>query len=216
MKAGRQSKQYHSQSQRAITLGYLQQAEQAALQHNTKRLFEIIKKMIPWKPRPRIMLRHPDGAQEHKALVQRCQQLFAPEVAKPTRQGEELTMPVTGTDWTLQLRRTPIGKAVAADSAPATAWKACSAVLAPALANVSAKFQQVHSELPAEWRDPQLCFLPKPHKPPSTAAALRPIGLLRPDGKALAGHVKDLVIEQAGPSLALTTTICLSSGERCH
>ena len=35
MKAGRQSKQYHSQSQRAITLGYLQQAEHAALQHNT-------------------------------------------------------------------------------------------------------------------------------------------------------------------------------------
>eukprot|EP00439_Symbiodinium_sp_Y106_P037756 s4841_g4.t1 len=67
--------------------------------------------------------RHPDGApmsllQEHKALVQHCQQLFAPEVAKPTRQGEELTMPVTGTDWTLQLRRTPIGKAVPADSAP--------------------------------------------------------------------------------------------------
>ena len=76
-------------------------------------------------------------------------------------------MPVTGTDWTLQLRRTPIGKAVPADSAPATAWKACSAILAPALADVSAKLQQVHSELPAEWRDPQLCFLPKPHKPPS-------------------------------------------------
>ena len=144
MRAGRQSKQYHSQSQRAITLGYLQQAEQAAQQHNTKRLFGIIKRMIPWKPRPRIMLRHPDGVpmsllQEHRALVQHCQQLFAPEVAKPARQGEELTMPVTGPDWTLQLRRTPIGKAVPADSAPATAWKACSAVLAPALAVRSRK-----------------------------------------------------------------------------
>ena len=91
-----------------------------------------------------------------------------------------------------------------ADFAPATAWKACSEVLAPALAEVSAKLQQVNSELPAEWRDPQLCFLPKPHKPPSTAAALRPIGLLRPDGKALAGHVKDMVLTQAGPSLGLT------------
>ena len=40
----------------------------------------------------------------------------------------------------------------------------------------------------------------KPHKPPSTAA--RPIGLLRPDGKALAGHVKNLLLEQAGPQLA--------------
>ena len=155
------------------------------------------------------MLRQPDGApmsllQEHRALVQHCQQLFAAEVDKPVRQGVALTMPVTAMDWTSQLRRTPIGKAVPADSAPATAWKACSAVLAPTLADISAQFQQISSDLPAEWRDPQLCFLPKPHKPPSTAAALRPIGLLRPDGKALAGYVKDLVLAQAGPSLALT------------
>ena len=125
MKAGRKSKQYHSQSQRATTLGHLQQAERAAQQHNTKRLFGIVKRMIPWKPRPRIMLRQPDGApmsllQEHRALVQHCQQLFAPEVDKPVRQGVELTMPVTAMDWTSQLRRTPIGKAVPADSAPAT------------------------------------------------------------------------------------------------
>ena len=209
MKAGRKSKQYHSQSQRATTLGHLQQAERAAQQHNTKRLFGIVKRMIPWKPRPRIMLRQPDGApmsllQERRALVQHCQQLFAPAVDKPVRQGVELTMPVTAMDWTSQLRRTPIGKAVPADSAPATAWKACSTVLATTLADISAQFQQISSDLPDEWRDPQLCFLPKPHKPPSTAAALRPIGLLRPDGKALAGYVKDLVLEQAGPSLALT------------
>ena len=62
MKAGRQSEQYHCQSQRATTLGHLQQAERAAQQHNTKRLFGIVKRMIPWKPRPRIMLRQPDGA----------------------------------------------------------------------------------------------------------------------------------------------------------
>ena len=209
MKAGRKSKQYHSQSQRATTLGHLQQAERAAQQHNSKRLFGIVKRMIPWKPRPQIMLRQPDGApmsllQEHKALVQHCQQLFAPEVDKPVRQGVALTMPVTAADWTSHLRRTPIGKAVPADSAPATAWKACSTVLAATLADISAQLQQISSDLPTGWRDPQLCFLPKPHKPPSTAAALRPIGLLRPDGKALAGYVKDLVLDQARPSLALT------------
>ena len=108
--------------------------------------------------------------QEHRALVQHCQQLFAPEVDKPVRQGVALTMPVTAMDWTSQLRCTPIGKAVPADSAPATAWKACSAVLATTLADISAQFQQISSDLPDEWRDPQLCFLPKPHKPPSTAA----------------------------------------------
>ena len=155
IKAGRQSKQYHTQNQRAATLGNLQLAERAAQQHNTKRLFGIVKRMIPWKPRPKIMFRHPDGA--------------------------------------------PMSL-----SAPATAWKACSRVLSSALAKVCTQFSQVCAELPTAWRDPQLCFLPKPNKAPSTAAALRPIGLLRPDGKALAGHVKDLVLTQAGPSLAYT------------
>ncbi|CAE7718860.1 unnamed protein product [Symbiodinium sp. CCMP2592] len=106
--------------------------------------------------------------------------------------------------WSDQLKCTPIGKAVPADSAPATAWKACATVIAPALAAVSATMQKVDSMLPASWKDPQLCFLPKPHKQPSTATALRSIGLLRPDGKAYAGFVKNLLLEQAGPSLAQT------------
>ena len=116
MKAGRKSKQYHSQSQRATTLGHLQQAERAAQQHNTKRLFGIVKRMIPWKSRSRIMLRQPDGApmsllQEHRALVQHCQQLFAPEVDKPVRQGVELTMPVTAMDFAAQTHTHRQGRA---------------------------------------------------------------------------------------------------------
>ena len=104
--------------------------------------------MMPWKPRPRIMLRHPDGTpmsllQEHKALVQHCQQLFALK---------ELTLPATEAEWSLQLQRTPIGKAVPADSAPATAWKACSRVLSSSLAQVSQQFRPVGAELPAAWR----------------------------------------------------------------
>ena len=207
IKAGRQSKQYHTQNQRATALGNLQLAERAAQQHNTKRLFGVVKRMMPWKPRPRIMLRHSDGTpmsllQEHKALVQHCQQLFAPKVDPPSRPGTKLTLPVTEAEWCLQLQRTPIGKAVPADSAQATAWKACSQVLSSSLAQVTQQLRPIGAELPAAWRDPQLCFLPKPNKAPSTATALRPIGLLRPDGKALAGHIKDLVLSQAGHSLA--------------
>ena len=209
LKAGRQSKQFHAQNQRALTLGNLQLAEKAAQHHNTKRLFGIVKRMMPWKPKPRIMLRHPDGTpmsllQEHKALVQHCTQLFAPDAETPRRPGTRLTLPLTEAEWSVQLQRTPIGKAVPADSAPATAWKACSGAISQALATVSHNLEPISTELPPAWRDPQLCFLPKPHKAPSVAAALRPIGLLRPDGKALAGHIKDLVLTQASPSLAHT------------
>ncbi|CAE7784220.1 unnamed protein product, partial [Symbiodinium necroappetens] len=120
LKAGRQSKQFHAQNQRALTLGNLQLAEKAAQHHNTKRLFGIVKRMIPWKPKPRIMLRHPDGTpmsllQEHKALVQHCTQLFAPDAEPPRRPGTRLTLPLTEAEWRVQLQRTPIGKAVPAD-----------------------------------------------------------------------------------------------------
>ena len=153
------------------------------------------------------MLKHADGApmslqQEHRALVLHCTQLFAPQVEVPNRPGQALVMPIQPADWQAHLKCTPIGKAVPADSAPATAWKACAEVIAPALTDIAQSLQHVSSRLPRAWRDPQLCFIPKPNKPPITASALRPIGLIRPDGKALAGHIKTLVMEQARASLA--------------
>ena len=89
---GRRSKQYHQQQQKAITLGHLQQAERAAQSHNIKRLYGAVKRLMPWKHKPRIMFRHPDGSpmsllQEHKALVKHCEQLFAPAVEVPARAG---------------------------------------------------------------------------------------------------------------------------------
>ncbi|CAE7214543.1 Pol [Symbiodinium natans] len=171
-KAGRQSKQYHLQNQRAIALGHLQQAERAAQTHNTKRLYGAVKRLLPWQPKPRIMLKHPDGSpmslhQEHQALVQHCKQLFAPPAASPTRPGQMLSMPLTACEWTTQLKCTPIGKAVPADSAPATAWKACATIVAPAMACIAK-------------------------------------GLLRPDGKAFAGHIKNQLLMQACASLTHT------------
>ena len=186
LRAGRQSKQFHAQSQRATTLGYLQQAERAAQAHNTKRLFGAVKRLIPWKPRPRIMLQHPDGApmsllQQHKALVTHCEQLFAPEAETPSHPGTTLCMPLTErVDGAAEMYR----------ARQSSAWKVCSAVLAPALAVASEKLQAIDTALPAAWKDPQLCFL------------TGPIGLLRPDGKALAGHVKVSLLDQARPRLA--------------
>ena len=79
---GRRSRQYHQQQQKAITLGHLQQAERAAQSHNIKRLYGAVKRLMPWKHKPRILFRHPDGSpmsllQEHKALIKHCEQLFA-------------------------------------------------------------------------------------------------------------------------------------------
>ena len=104
------------------------------------------------------------------------------------------------------MKCTPHRKGRASGLRSGAAWKGCSAAFAPALAIVSGKLREIHTALPAAWKDTSVRFLPKRHKPLCTAAALRPIGLLRPDGQALAGHVKALLLAQAGPT---RPTICL-------
>ena len=38
-----------------------------------------------------------------------------------------------------------------------------------------------------------MCFIPKPSKPATTPGNLRPLGIIRPDGKGLAGACRDLL-----------------------
>ena len=38
-----------------------------------------------------------------------------------------------------------------------------------------------------------LCFISKPNKPPTKPSNLRPLGIIRPDGKGLAGACRDLL-----------------------
>ena len=56
-----------------------------------------------------------------------------------------------------QLKCTPVGKAVPVDSAPATAWKACSQALAPALARVAGTLQHIDAK---HGKTPNCAFYP--------------------------------------------------------
>ena len=47
--------------------------------------------------------------------------------------------------------------------------------------------------LSAQLKDTDLCFIPKPNKPPTKPSNLRPLGIIRPDGKGLAGACRDLL-----------------------
>ena len=47
--------------------------------------------------------------------------------------------------------------------------------------------------LEAPLKDADMCFIPKPSKPATTPGNLRPLGIIRPDGKGLAGACRDLL-----------------------
>ena len=91
--------------------------------------------------------------------------------------------------------------AVPQNSASAAAWKLCSDSASEHLAkycNEQARKAE-HSSLDAavilsaQLKDTDLCFIPKPNKPPTKPSNLRPLGIIRPDGKGLAGACRDLL-----------------------
>ena len=89
-------------------------------------------------------------------------------------------------------------KAVPTGSAPAPAWKLCASTAGASLA-AHLNSQAGHRPCPATealeapLKDADMCFIPKPSKPAITPGNLRPLGIIRPDGKGLAGACRDLL-----------------------
>ena len=82
-------------------------------------------------------------------------------------------------------------KAVPQGSAPAAAWKLCASEVSVSLSNYLAS---VESEvLPPGLLDADLCLIPKPGEPADKPKNLRPLGILRPDAKGVAGAARELL-----------------------
>ena len=84
------------------------------------------------------------------------------------------------------------GKAVPKGAAPAAAWKICAQPVAEA-------FSHYCSSLPPDETledgllSADLCLIPKPGKPADKPTQLRPLGILRPDAKGLAGAAREML-----------------------
>ena len=77
-------------------------------------------------------------------------------------------------------------KAVPMGSAPAAAWRLCSQEVADALAACLTR-GTVEQGLHEDLLNADLCLIPKPGKQPDRPANLRPLDILGPDAKGLAG-----------------------------
>ena len=82
-------------------------------------------------------------------------------------------------------------KAVPQGSAPAAAWKLCASEVSASPSNY---LTSVESEvLPPGLLDADLCLIAKPGRPADKPKNLRPLGILRPDAKGVAGAARELL-----------------------
>ena len=176
------------------------EVDEACAHHDSYIAHKTLKKLRPWTPQVKAQLQGPDGnlldaPAELQLLRNHVETVFAKH---PPLEHAVSSLPVISP----RLLSKHIGsirphKAVPQGSAPAAAWRLCSDLVGEAL---TASLQELgHRPGPAaemlrsSLKDADLCFIPKPNKPATKPSNLRPLGIIRPDGKGLAGACRDLL-----------------------
>ncbi|CAE7187361.1 unnamed protein product [Symbiodinium necroappetens] len=183
----------------------LLQAEEAAQRGDQRTLFQIVRSLTPSPGRVFSRLRDDEGQllsknAEVQALVAQGKTTYAQHSDRPLGNSLTESLPITDAEITVQLEATKAAKAVPSHLAPAAAWKLCASLLGPVF---GASFRQHFVQgspghLRGDLTDAQMVMLPKVGKSPHVLGNLRPIGLMGPPSKALAGALRDRMLEQLG------------------
>ena len=181
----------------------VQQAELAAAQHNTKKLFDIINRFSPKAPKRKIQLRNDMGV---LATPAEEQTIFA-EYVRETWAGPQLTprlctvppgVPFSVRELEMALAKIPISKAVAPGCAPGPIWSSHASLVAPMLHRLLTNWWSTCTPwIPHAWRAGWLIFIPKAGKPPTSPQNLRALAMQCPLGKAVMGILIGRAAHQA-------------------
>ena len=187
----------------------IEEAESAAKRGDQRTLHMIVKRLAPRSHKTVSRLQDPQGrllgaAAEMQAIMQHGQSTFAslPDIASlllPSR-----PLQVAPHKLQQELRALKLRKAVPQHIAPAAVWRQCSHCLGACLAQALTQHFSPPAQQPlqADWRDCYIRWLPKPNKKPVSVDALRPIGLQCPSTKALAGTLKQQLLDILLPAMA--------------
>ena len=167
--------------------------EQAARRGDQYQLYQSTKKLAPWKPHARIIIRGKEGQMlNHEEQLQEIQahakQKFCQQ--HDYYPGDRLRQGIQIDEGQLQaaLAQLPTRKAAPPGAALSALWRLCSVEVAqkvkPGLDALWRK--DMAGTVPSIWRDTDLAWLPKPTKDTSRPENLRPIGLIHPLSKAIA------------------------------
>ena len=179
-------------SQKARISRFLAEVDESLAEGNQHVAFKTLKLLQPWKPPTRAQLKTKDGhllgpQQELEVLKTYASRVFGAHAPLLPMSGPLPALPLSDLDE--HIHSIKPGKAVPEGSAPAAAWRLCSSEIAQVL---QPHIQQRTAEegLEADLINADLCLIPKPGKPPDKPENLRPLGILRPDAKGLAGAVR--------------------------
>ena len=182
----------------------LQAAEEAATAGDQRTLHSIVRSLTPSHRKLFSRLRNSEGkllskAEEARALADQGRATYAlfPDlpIAGP------LTQELLVTDG--EIARSVFGQSRPARLSPTILLRRCSACLGPLFGEASRYHFRAGSSgsLHGDLTDATMAMLPKPNKPAHILANLRPIGLMAPTSKALAGVLKNRMMEWQLPIL---------------
>ena len=186
------------QARRTVLLDAMHEAEQHAKTHNTRGIYQILKRLAPKQARRRMQLRGEEGQMlEPSAELDLLEQHFSKrftatqqvdvELASHSWEGTgALTLDVATVCRYIQ--QVPRRKAVPQGHPPSASWRLCADLISPWLCNVVLEaWSTPRLEVPRAWTDVDLALVPKPDKPGREPKDYRPIGLACPLGKKFLG-----------------------------
>ncbi|CAE7869369.1 Pol, partial [Symbiodinium necroappetens] len=183
-------------------------AEEAAARGDQRSLHLIVRRLSSQPRQIASRLRGPDGSlltreAELQTIVQHSNGTFAVHPDDTPLVPLEADYIITDSTYTAELRKLGIAKAVPKHVAPSATWKLCAQAVGSTLSSAlrSHLQQGTAAQLDEDWKNSYVVWIPKPNKPPDKVASLRPIGLTSPASKALAGSLRDQLLQHLQPQL---------------
>ena len=163
--------------------------------------YKVLKKLRPWQPSQKAQLKDSQGyllspTGELQELRKYATDVFG---KYPWLQDNFVELPtLEATTLAQHIASIKPGKAVPKGAAPAASWKICAQPIAEVLAHYCRSLPS-EGHLDDGLLSADLCLIPKPGKPADKPTQLRPLGILRPDAKGLAGAAREMLAPQVIP-----------------
>ena len=163
--------------------------------------YKALKKLRPWQPSQKAQLKDSKGyLLSPTGELQELRKYATDVFGKYPRLRDNLVELPTLEANTLAQHIASIkpGKAVPKGAAPAASWKICAQPIAEVLAHYCRSLP-LEEHLDNGLLSADLCLIPKPGKPADKPTQLRPLGILRPDAKGLAGAAREMLAPHVVP-----------------
>ncbi|CAE7260053.1 Pol, partial [Symbiodinium sp. CCMP2456] len=220
--ASRQLRQQSKQLKAAYHHDQLQQAEQAARVGDQRGLYRVIRQLAPRRIRGVSRLKGEDchilsAPEELAAVIAYSKATFAHLPDDTPQQTITSGLMFSEADIVHEFAALNPYKAVPQHIAQNAAWRLCAGSLGGKLTEaLNWHFRAGNPEvLKGDMRDTYVAWLPKPSKPPTEVGSLRPIGLMPPYPKILAGQLAQRIQWLIRPLLDHLPQYAYCAGRGC-